>query len=121
MFTVMVESGFAASHALLLADGTRERRHVHDWRVRVAVSADKLDAAGLAVDFLYIKAVMDDITGPMTRVELEDLPYFRGKNASAERVAVYFYEQVAGRLKDRIALEYVEVMEAAGCWVKFTR
>jgi 6-pyruvoyltetrahydropterin/6-carboxytetrahydropterin synthase len=120
LFTIIVESGFTASHALLLADGSREPRHVHEWKVRAAVSSQTLDESGLAVDFLYIRAILDDIMRPLGGAELETLPFFEGRNASAEHVAVHFYEQIAGRLEGRIVLEYVEVMEAKGCWVKFT-
>ena len=120
MFTVMGESGFTASHALLMADGVRESRHPHAWRVRVAVSTETLDARGLAVDFVELRKMIADITGPMEGVELETLPCFQGKNASAERVAMYVHGQIAARLAGRATLEYVEIMEAQGCWVKYS-
>lgn len=120
LFTVTVESEFTASHALLMADGVREPRHPHAWKVRVAVSTETLDASGLAVDFLEIGRIIADITGPLQGAELEELACFEGTNASAERVAVHVFEQVSKRLRGRITLEYVEIMEAQGCWVKYS-
>jgi len=119
LFIVTVEGGFSASHALLMCGGVRERRHNHEWRVRAGFSAEKLDEQGLAVDFLDIKRAIEEITGPLGGRELESMACFAGKNASAERVAVYIYEQIAGRFAGRANLEYVEVMEAEGCWVKY--
>lgn len=119
MFTVMVESGFTASHALLTGGGGREPRHTHAWRVRVAVSTDTLDEQGLAADFVEIRRLIDDVIGPFEGVKLETLSCFENGNASAERVAMYIYEQAAERVNARLA--YVEVMEAEGCWVKYSR
>ncbi|HPD47588.1 MAG TPA: 6-carboxytetrahydropterin synthase [Anaerohalosphaeraceae bacterium] len=119
LFTVIVEGGFTASHALLTAGGQREPRHTHEWKVRVAVAAETLDEHGLAVDFVEISRHIADITGPLQNAELEAVPCFAGKNASAERVAVCIYEQMAARLAGRARLEYVEIMEAPGCWVRY--
>lgn len=120
MFTVTVEGGFTASHALVTGRGDREPRHSHAWKVRVAVSAETLDESGLAVDFLLIRHMIAEITGPWQGAELESLPCFKGKNVSAERVAVYVYEQIAARLTGRVVVEHVKIMEAEGCWVKYS-
>jgi len=121
LYTVTVESVFTASHRLTMPDGSREAPHSHDWIVRVAVSAEKLDETGLAVDFDDLKGMIADITGPFAGACLEQLDCFAGRNASAENVAGYVYDTIEPMLPDHLKLEYVEVMEARGCWTKYRR
>ena len=120
LFTVTVESGFSAEHQLTYAGGEKEVLHGHQWVVRVAVSAQRLDESGLAVDFVELKGHVEDIIAPFKGSRLEELACFEGGNASAEVVAKYIYDKTAERLPTYIKLEYVEVMEAAGCWAKYS-
>ena len=119
MYTVTVESTFTASHQLTMADGAKEPLHSHDWVVRVAVSAEKLDKTGLAVDFNDLKAMIADVTGPFAGARLEQLACFASCNASTENVAKYIYDRIEPMLANRLKLEFVEVMEATGCWTKY--
>jgi 6-pyruvoyltetrahydropterin/6-carboxytetrahydropterin synthase len=123
LFTITVEIIFSASHQLTLADGSKEPLHEHDWRVRVAVSAAKLDETGLVMDFYELKikiaAALVDLAGK----KLEDVPYFAdgGINASAETVSRYIYEKLAPALPDNVELSFVEVMEQSDCWAKYSK
>lgn len=119
MFTVTVESSFAASHELTYAGGGKEELHNHHWRLRVAVEVEELDENGLAVDFIDLKAKIDEVTAVLDNTQLEELECFDGINASAENVAKYIYDQLESSLETKVMLEYVEVMEAQGCWAKF--
>ena len=121
MFTVTLETGFKASHELTYAGGEKEELHFHDWQLRVAAQVEELDENGLAVDFVELKAEIDGITAVLDNSQLEDLGCFAGVNASAENVAKYIFDELKPQLPAKATLKYVEVMEAKGCWAKFSK
>ncbi|MGD9343567.1 MAG: 6-carboxytetrahydropterin synthase, partial [Desulfuromonadales bacterium] len=47
----MIKTSFAAAHNLINYQGDCENLHGHNWRVEVTVAAEKLDNAGLGIDF----------------------------------------------------------------------
>jgi 6-pyruvoyltetrahydropterin/6-carboxytetrahydropterin synthase len=113
-FDITIERTFSAAHQLRLADGSLEPLHGHDWRVRVSVSCDELDACDCVMDFHDLHRQLDAIISPWAHRHLNEVEPFRsGVNTSAERVA----RVVAGllRLPDRVRLAWVSVREAPGC------
>ena len=121
MFTVTVETTFTASHQLTIAQGQKEALHCHDWIVRVAVSADRLDEMGLVVDFSELKTKVEEVTNSLDGVRLEELSCFQGVNTSAENVAKYIYDKIEQLLPSHVKPRYVEVAEAPGCRAKYSR
>ena len=119
MFTITVETTFAAAHQLTFADGQKEPLHTHDWLVKAAVSTAELDQAGLAVDFNDLKAKIASIIAPFNKATLEQLPAFKGKNASAENVAKHIFDRIGPLLSQELKLRYVKVTEAPGCRAKY--
>ena len=120
MYTITVQTSFKALHHLPLPDGTREPLHEHNWLVKTAVSADRLDKMGLALDFNKLKALLDSIIEPLQSRTLEHLPDFANTPASAELVAKYIFDRLAPAVSSGKKLEYVEVMEAQDCWAKYS-
>ncbi len=120
MFTITVISSFTASHELTYAGGEKEDLHSHNWQVRVAVKVEELDENGLAVDFVDVKAKINEITAMLDNRQLEELSCFEGINTTAEIVAKYIYDELEAGLETKAMLEYVEVMEAEGCWAKYS-
>ncbi len=121
MFVITIETGFTAGHQLTFASGKREPLHSHDWLVRTAVSTDKLNDTGLAIDFIDLKGTIETVTAGFGVARLEDLDCFDDAGASAEQVAQYIYDKVEPLLPPHVKLEYVEVMEAPGCWAKYIK
>ena len=123
MFTITVETIFNAAHQLTLADGSKEPLHEHSWKVRVAVSARQLDETGLVMDFYELKIKIAGVLVALAGKKLEDVPYFAagGLNASAEAVSQYIYDNLASILPDNVELSFVEVMEQADCWAKYSK
>jgi 6-pyruvoyltetrahydropterin/6-carboxytetrahydropterin synthase len=101
MYEVTVEQTFAAAHALRHYKGACENLHGHNFKVHVTIEGEKLDQAGMLVDFLDVKALMKQI---MQRIEHQNLnevkPFDQEKNPSAENIAEYFYNYMAEGLKD---------------------
>jgi len=121
LYTVTIETSFSASHQLTYSCGEIEELHNHDWLVRACVSTDYLDENGLAVDFIDLKVHLEKITAAFEGKQLEDMDCFGAINASAENVAKYIYDQLNPLLPETSTLEYIEVMEAAGCWAKYSK
>ena len=109
-FEITTTREFSAAHQLRLYDGTLEPLHGHNWRVEVAVSAEKLDAIGVVMDFHELERLVDRVIGPMHNRHLNELPAFEKLNPSAENVAWYF-GQVVGPLPSGVELVSVRVWE----------
>ncbi len=103
MFEVSVEETFAAGHALRNYKGKCENVHGHNYRVRVSLEGTELDAAGLLVDFGEIKRVLRDIIERLDHRFINDVPPFDNLNPSAENMARYFFEEMAGGLGSKTA------------------
>jgi 6-pyruvoyltetrahydropterin/6-carboxytetrahydropterin synthase len=100
MFEVAVEQGFASAHALRNYKGRCENVHGHNWKVRVVIEGEKLDATGMLVDFLDVKSWMGEILDRIDHQFLNEIPPFDVINPSAENIAEYFYQQMTGRLAE---------------------
>ncbi len=119
MFTISVESHFKASHQLMLLDGSQEPAHEHGWLVTVDVSQGKLNSVGVVMDFLQLKAMVNDVLAELDDVPLGNVAYFRRNNPSAENVAKYIYERLKPKLSKRLKLQAVTVVEEPGYSAKF--
>jgi 6-pyruvoyltetrahydropterin/6-carboxytetrahydropterin synthase len=120
LFTVTVQTSFTASHQLVMSGGQAEPLHEHNWIVRSAVAAERLDETGLVVDFHWLEAKIKDVVSLLDGARLEELAFFGGINASAENVAKYIYDKLEPLLTGRVKLQYVEVSEAPDCWAKYS-
>ena len=88
-FEITTTRHFSASHQLVLYDGSMEALHGHNWVVRVAVTAPRLDSIGVVMDFHELERLVDKIVSPMHNRHLNDLPAFQTLNPSAENVALH--------------------------------
>jgi 6-pyruvoyltetrahydropterin/6-carboxytetrahydropterin synthase len=100
MFEVAVEQSFASAHALRNYKGRCENVHGHNWKVRVVIEGEKLDATGMLVDFLDVKSLMGEILERIDHQFLNEIPPFDVVNPSAENIAEYFYQQMTGKLTE---------------------
>ena len=94
MFEVSVEESFAAGHALRGYRGKCENPHGHNYKVRITVAGQELDAIGLLFDFKDLKAAMGQVVERFDHQYLNDLEAFQRLNPSAENMAKYFYDEV---------------------------
>ena len=121
MYEITVTRVFCAAHALRLPDGSIEPLHGHNWEVRVTVAAAQLDAMETVMDFHDLESALDRLVGPANNANLNDLPPFVGAdgalavNPSAERVAQWIGDEMAGALPATVKLHHVRVSEAPGC------
>jgi 6-pyruvoyltetrahydropterin/6-carboxytetrahydropterin synthase len=98
MFEVTVEQTFAAAHALRNYKGSCENVHGHNFKVQVVLAGERLDDAGLLVDFIDVKNLMGSVMARLDHQNLNEVAPFDEKNPSAENIAEYFYSQMTGGL-----------------------
>jgi 6-pyruvoyltetrahydropterin/6-carboxytetrahydropterin synthase len=98
MFELKILSHFSAAHQLTMVAKKCENLHGHNWRVEVCVKGEKLDTAGVVLDFGILKRHVKEIMGRLDHKFLNDLPYFTEIQPSSENIAVY----IATSLKELI-------------------
>ncbi|HXO19363.1 MAG TPA: 6-carboxytetrahydropterin synthase QueD [Thermoanaerobaculia bacterium] len=115
MHTIWKDFTFAAAHAIRGHTRGCENLHGHNYRVRVHVTAERLDALGMVLDFADLKAVVGEIVGPFDHRVINDIPPFDERNTTAEMLSKYVYEEVGRRLQatdgGRVRVLRVEVWE----------
>jgi 6-pyruvoyltetrahydropterin/6-carboxytetrahydropterin synthase len=111
-FEIITTRFFSAAHQLRLYDGSLEPLHGHNWKVKVMVQADRLDAIGVVMDFHELERMVDAIIGPLHNRHLNDTPAFTELNPSAENVALHIGRSL--RVPAHVRLGSVEVWETDG-------
>ena len=120
MYTIFLETTFTAQHQLTFSNGKQEPLHEHEWKVCVAVSADRLTDEDLVMDFEELKLLLESTLQDFRHRKLETIPLFEQRNASAENVAAILYQQIAPKLTENVRLDHVEVTEAPGCRARYS-
>jgi len=108
-FDITILRHFAAAHQLVLYDGSVEKHHRHEWRVKVTVGADQVDSIGIVMDFHKLERLLDPIVQSFSNRRLNDHPAFAAQNPSAENVAIYIAQSLI--LPPGVQLRSVEVWE----------
>lgn len=111
MFTVFKEFTFAAAHRIRGHQGGCENLHGHNYRVRVHVAAETLDALGMVIDFADLKRIVAEVVDPFDHRLINEVPPFDERNTTAEKLAEYVYEEVERRLPEGRRLRRVEIWE----------
>jgi 6-pyruvoyltetrahydropterin/6-carboxytetrahydropterin synthase len=94
MFEVSVDQTFAAGHALRNYKGKCENVHGHNFKVRVIIEGERLDDAGMLVDFIDVKTAMRAVIERLDHQFLNEISPFDIKNPSAENIAEYFHGEM---------------------------
>ncbi|MBI2678331.1 MAG: 6-carboxytetrahydropterin synthase QueD [Candidatus Koribacter versatilis] len=115
MFEVTVDRSFAAGHYLRNYKGKCENPHGHNYKVRVTLAGERLDHAGLLLDFKDLKDVMKETIERLDHQMMNDVEPFTTLNPSAENLARYFYvetnKKVIAVSNDRVRVKEVTVWE----------
>ncbi len=90
-YTVYREGFFSAAHHLRNYHGKCENVHGHNWRVRVAVTANELDSDGFVVDFKVLDKVINTILDNLDHKDINNVPPFDVQNPTAEQIAQYLF------------------------------
>jgi len=98
MYELKVITDFAAAHQLRNFRGECEKLHGHNWRIEVVLSGDRLNEAGLLVDFKDVKTAANKILEDLDHAYLNELPQFKDENPSSENIAAYLFQQLSSEL-----------------------
>ena len=93
MYSLCVETEFAAAHFLSSYHGKCEKLHGHNYRVRLWVRGAELDETGMVADFSLLKKVLKDAVSPLDHSNMNEMEIFKN-NPSAERIAGYIFERI---------------------------
>jgi 6-pyruvoyltetrahydropterin/6-carboxytetrahydropterin synthase len=101
MFEISVEYTFAAGHALRNYKGKCENVHGHNYKVRVTLAGDKLNEAGLLMDFVELRAQIKALVEKLDHRFLNDIPPFDQLNPSAENLAKYICDGIGPQARSQ--------------------
>ncbi len=106
MFELTVKTDFAAAHQLRLVGRPCENLHGHNWKIDVRIRGNKLDSAGVMLDFGIIKQHIKGIMKTLDHKFLNQIDTFGDHTPpSSENIARF----IAHRLQDELADNQVYV------------
>jgi len=115
LYYVTVKMEFAGAHQLRGYKGKCENLHGHNWKVEAVVRGRELDKTGMLVDFVELKARMNDLIGALDHRNLNELEPFTTINPSAENIARYLYDGLAAAVPPSVKVDRVTVYETDRC------
>ncbi len=100
MYELKVITNFSAAHQLKNFLGACEELHGHNWKVEVYVTSEKLDEAGVVIDFRILKRHVNTVMSTLDHKFLNKLDPFTNQNPSSENIARYVADQLTALLKE---------------------
>ncbi|MGD8834237.1 MAG: 6-carboxytetrahydropterin synthase QueD [Desulfobacteraceae bacterium] len=97
MFELKIVTHFAAAHQLTMVAKQCENLHGHNWKVEVMVSGEKLNDAGVLIDFGELKTHVKKIIKELDHKFLNELE-FLDVAPSSENIAVHIAENLQKQL-----------------------
>lgn len=97
MFELKIVTHFAAAHQLTMVAEQCENLHGHNWKVEVMVSGEKLNDAGVLIDFGELKTHVKKIIKELDHKFLNDLECL-DVAPSSENIAVHIAENLQKQL-----------------------
>ncbi len=98
MYELKVTTHFAAAHQLTMVGEKCENLHGHNWKIEVYVTGEKLDQAGVLVDFGVIKKQVAEIMSTLDHRYLNDLEFFQNNPPSSENIAYFVAQQLQKKI-----------------------
>ena len=101
MFELKILNHFSAAHQLTMVGEKCENLHGHNWRVEVYVKGERLNEAGVLIDFGVIKTHVKTIMKRLDHRFLNELPYFESEQPSSENLAIYIAKSLQEMIDDQ--------------------
>lgn len=113
MYELKIITQFAAAHRLENFYGKCEALHGHNWKVEVFLAGERLDRAGLLLDFGVVKAKAREVLEEIDHKYLNELSAFKEQNPSSENLARYLFQRLSDTLnRDGVIVRRVNVWES---------
>ena len=100
MFELKIITAFAAAHQLKMVSKKCENLHGHNWKIEVCVQGERLNEAGVVIDFGELKKYVSEIIERLDHKFLNELVFFSDGNPSSENVAMYIAKELQKLLGD---------------------
>lgn len=101
MFELKILNHFSAAHQLTMVGEKCENLHGHNWRVEVYVKGERLNEAGVLIDFGVIKTHVKTIMKRLDHQFLNELSYFENQQPSSEHLAIYIAKSLQEMIDDQ--------------------
>jgi len=99
MYELKVVTHFAAAHQLKMVAEKCENLHGHNWKIEICIKGEKLNQAGVLIDFGELKGHVSKIMDTLDHKFLNELdPFDDSTPPSSENVARYISDQLQQRL-----------------------
>ncbi len=119
-YEIFTQTSFSAAHHLRGYHGKCEQPHGHNWTVAVYVHCNKLNEIGIGIDFLEIKAAVENIIKLFDHSDLNALEQFQNENPSSENIAKYVYRLLKQKLQVQgVHVSKVRIAENPTCSVTY--
>jgi 6-pyruvoyltetrahydropterin/6-carboxytetrahydropterin synthase len=114
MFELKIVTRFAAAHQLKMVAQKCENLHGHNWKVEVRVAGQKLNSAGVLVDFGELKKHVAEIMTDLDHQFLNETDFFNDNTPpSSENIAFFIAKRLENRLNgDGIKVTRVSAWES---------
>lgn len=99
MFELKIVTHFAAAHQLQMVGEKCENLHGHNWKIEVYVKGEKLNSAGVLLDFGDVKTHVREIMAGIDHKFLNELDFFKDIQPSSEQIAVHIARELQSRLE----------------------
>ena len=100
MFELRVRTHFAAAHQLTMVGRKCENLHGHNWKVEVYVTGERLNQAGVLMDFGEIKKHVRGIMKELDHRFLNELESFHDSEPSSENIARFVAQELQQKIDD---------------------
>ena len=98
MYELTIITQFSAAHQLRNFKSKCEKLHGHNWKIEVSLTGNKLNEAGLLIDFKDVRDATNKILEELDHSFLNEISPFKGKNPSSENIAAYIFEKLSDEL-----------------------
>lgn len=114
-YLLRVRHRFEAAHHLTSYKGSPEPVHGHSWRVEAVLEAPELDEEGMGFDFVEVRGTLAELAGRFDHGDVNAVAPFDRLSPTTERLAAWFFEELARRLPASAGLAEVTVWEGPDC------
>ena len=119
VYTVRARVRFEAAHRLLSYRGKPEATHGHSWRVEAVLETDRLDAEGMAFDFVELQRCLASLAAKFDHADINQIPPFDRLTPTTENLAAWFFEGLRALLP-RAPLREIALWEGPDCCATYS-
>ncbi|MDD4527470.1 MAG: 6-carboxytetrahydropterin synthase QueD [Candidatus Margulisbacteria bacterium] len=109
MWRLSVDKTFSAAHQLTKYNGPCENLHGHTWKIQIVVEGNKLDEAGMLMDFRVLKNQLQELTDKFDHKFLNDL--FK-ESPTSEFLSKHVFQLLKKTLPTAVTLKEVSIWES---------